>query len=554
MKKQYSKIFTTFLAFGMALTGMAQVTNLGANFEANSVSNNGEKVVGTIGNTHLIWTEADGLTTIGAITNGFPMSGRATISSDGSKVTATITNPDNNFNEMAYYDVDSDDWTLLGGIGGPIDSSISSAWSISRDGTTAVGLGWTTGGRAHGIKWTEADGMVDLGSTVPDRSSRANDVNNDGSVIVGWQDATDGFRQAAIWVDGVQSLITNQGGNPVGEAGAVSGDGNWVIGGGNNSEAWRWSQDTGMINIPHPNSGNFFRGSATSINEDGSIIVGFYRPFPGPAIFGEGFIWTEETGRVELNEYVDSLGMDDLGITFSLPLGISNDGSAIVGMGLQGANVVGFMIKLPTVAANNLCNNAIALSCDDIVSGSTTNATNSGGGDSPDVFYSFTGNGVAEIITISLCDPNTNFDTVLRVFSSCDLTDEIAMNDDFCGLQSEVTFESDGTSTYIILVEGFDVDEAGDFTLQVTCETLSTSDFELNQLSMYPNPTNGVIYIDSKVNIDIVEVYNAAGQLVMNEKINSSNQSINISTLQKGIYFAKAISKDASKTIKIVKK
>tara|TARA_R110002072_G_scaffold292634_1_gene461543 strand:+ start:10355 stop:12019 length:1665 start_codon:yes stop_codon:yes gene_type:complete len=554
MKKQYSKFFTTLLAFGMALTGMSQVTNLGASFEANSVSNNGEEVVGTIGNTHFIWTEADGLTTIGGITNGFPMSGRATISSDGSKVTATITNPVNNFNEMAYYDVATEEWTLLGGIGGPIDSSISSAWSISRDGTTAVGLGWAVGANAHGIKWTEAEGMIDLGSTVANRSSRANDTNNDGSVIVGWQDNTSGFRQAARWIDGVQTLLTDQGGNAISEAGAVSGDGNWVVGGGLNFEAWRWSEDTGAIAISHPNSGFSFSGSATSINENGSIIVGFYRPFPGPALFGEGFIWTEETGRVELNDYVDSLGMDDLGITFSLPLGISNDGSAIVGMGIQGANIVGFMIKLPTVAINNLCDDAIALSCGDSVSGSTSNATNIAGSDSPDVFYSFTGSGVAETVTISLCDANTNFDTILRVYSSCDLTDEIAVNDDFCGLQSEVTFESDGTSTYIIMVEGFDINEVGDFTLQVTCETLNTTDFELNQLSMYPNPTNGLIHINSSVTIETVEVYNAAGQLVMNKIINSSNPTINLSTLQNGIYFAKAFSKDSSKTIKIVKK
>ncbi len=542
------------MVFGVSFSGTSQVTNLGPNFEANSVSNNGESVVGSIGGTNLIWTEADGLTAIGAITNGFPMAGRASISSDGSKVTATITNPDTNLNEMGYYDVATEEWTLLGGIGGPLDGSISSAWSISKDGTTAVGLGWATGANAHGIKWTEADGMIDLGSTVANRSSRANDTNNDGSVIVGWQDNTSGFRQAARWIDGVQTLITDQGGNAISEAGAVSGDGNWVVGGGLNSEAWRWSEDTGAIAISHPNSGFSFQGSATSINEDGSIIVGFYRPWPGPALFGEGFIWTEETGRVELNEYVDSLGMDDLGITFSLPLGISNDGSAIVGMGVQGANIVGFMIKLSSVAANNLCENAIALSCDDTVSGSTSNATNIAGNDSADVFYSYTGSGVAENITISLCDPNTDFDTILRVFSSCDLTDEIAMNDDSCGLQSEVTFESDGTSTYIIMVEGFDVDEVGDFTLQVTCESLNTSDFELNQLSMYPNPTNGLIHIDSNITIDSVELYNTAGQLVLVEKINSTNSTINIAALQNGIYFAKAISKDASKTIKIVKK
>ncbi|PKP39349.1 MAG: hypothetical protein CVT96_12180, partial [Bacteroidetes bacterium HGW-Bacteroidetes-13] len=49
------------------------------------------------------------------------------------------------------------------------------------------------------------------------------------------------------------------------------------------------------------------------------------------------------------------------------------------------------------------CADATALSCGDIVAGTTTGATNSGGNASPDVFYSYTGSGVVEFVTISLC-------------------------------------------------------------------------------------------------------------------------------------------------------
>lgn len=553
MKKIYKKITLLLASFGFIFTGMAQVTNLGGSFQANSVSNNGEIVVGTIGNTHYIWTQANGIQAIGGVTNGFPMGGVATISNDGSKITATVTNPSNNYNEMGYYDVATQTWTYLGGIGGPLDNSISSAWSISGDGTTAVGLGWATGGNAHAIKWTENEGMVDMGSTVANRSSRANDANTDGSTIVGWQDSSTGFRQAAVWVDGVQTLITNQSGGPVSEAGAVSGDGVWAVGDGLDFEAWRWSADTGIISIPHPTSGFNFRGSSTSINEDGSVIVGFYRPFPGPALFGEGFIWTEETGRSELNTFVNFLGMDNLGITFSLPLGISDDGSVIVGMGLQGGNIVGFMIKLPTVAANDLCENAIVLTCGDTITGNTSNATNVAGNDSPDVFYSYTGSGFVENVTISLCDPSTTFNTVLRVYTSCDLTEEIAFDDDACGDQSELTFQSDGVSTYYIMVEGSDASESGEFNLEITCEILSTSDNTLSNFTVYPNPTSGILQIANVENIESIEIYTITGQLVLVKKINSSTQYIDVNKLQSGIYFAKAIQGNTSKTIKIIK-
>lgn len=63
---------------------------------------------------------------------------------------------------------------------------------------------------------------------------------------------------------------------------------------------------------------------------------------------GEGFIWTEKTGLVNLNTYVkENLGYDDLGITFALPLGMSTNGKHIVGLGRTDDALVSFLITLP---------------------------------------------------------------------------------------------------------------------------------------------------------------------------------------------------------------
>lgn len=75
--------------------------------------------------------------------------------------------------------------------------------------------------------------------------------------------------------------------------------------------------------------------------------MGYFKPWNGPAVDGEGFIYTEAAGRVKLNDYVASLGMDDLGITFALPLGISPNGKYIVGIGRTEDDLRGFVIKLP---------------------------------------------------------------------------------------------------------------------------------------------------------------------------------------------------------------
>jgi hypothetical protein len=115
------------------------------------------------------------------------------------------------------------------------------------------------------------------------------------------------------------------------------------------------------------------------------------------------------------------------------------------------------------------CSGAIALACGDSVVGETLTATDSGGNPAPDVFYKFTGNGTSQLVTISLCGGGTDYDSALRVYDDCNLQNELAFNDDSCGLQSEVTFISNGTSTYYIMVEGFG-SNSGNFSLDVTCE------------------------------------------------------------------------------------
>ena len=99
----------------------------------------------------------------------------------------------------------------------------------SPDASVIVGLGWNGCSYAHGFRWQEATGMADLGTSVPDRSTRANAVSEEGRVIVGWQDAATGFRQGARWVDGRQELFTGPHG-AVGEAHGTNADGSLVVG------------------------------------------------------------------------------------------------------------------------------------------------------------------------------------------------------------------------------------------------------------------------------------------------------------------------------------
>ncbi|EPR71206.1 Glycosyl hydrolase, family 16 [Winogradskyella psychrotolerans RS-3] len=85
--------------------------------------------------------------------------------------------------------------------------------------------------------------------------------------------------------------------------------------------------------------------------------------------------------------------------------------------------------------------------------------------------------------------------------------------------------------------------------------TLSTNEFELENVSVYPNPTNSVWNIQTtNQSISSVQVFDVLGKQVVSMTPNSTNVSIDASGLIKGIYIAKIISNNGIKTIKLIKK
>ena len=132
-------------------------------------------------------------------------------------------------------------------------------------------------------------------------------------------------------------------------------------------------------------------------------------------------------------------------------------------------------INFMQVPGPDECLGAIPMVCGDTETGDTTLNSDTGGANaSPDAWYSYTGTGATEFVTFSLCDGGTSYDSLLTVFDSCGGT-VVAGNDDSCGLQSEVSFISDGTTTYYVAVEGF-ATSAGAFSLTVSCNPVAAND------------------------------------------------------------------------------
>jgi hypothetical protein len=224
-------------------------------------------------------------------------------------------------------------------------------WDLSGDGNTVVGLYWRPGqgNGAHASKWTQATGVVDLGGCATDQASRANGVNHDASVIVGWVEAPTGLWRPAAWVNGSLVLLTNYfeaGGIPVGEgqARATSPSGDIIVGfardqASNQRAAAMWrrtngvfgpTQILGWVDGSEPGYG---QNITHAVSSDGRIAVG-YCSFDGSPFGTTGFIWTAQTGVIDVNQWLANNGiLVDPDFTIQSLNAMTPDGVQIFGYG-----------------------------------------------------------------------------------------------------------------------------------------------------------------------------------------------------------------------------
>ena len=146
------------------------------------------------------------------------------------------------------------------------------------------------------------------------RFSIANGVSADGSVVVGSSSSgvNDYEYEAFRWTQetGIVRLSNLPGGN-FSNATGVSADGSVIVGSfGNGGGAFRWTQETGMVRLIAG-----YSNSANDVSADGSVVVGV-----GYGI--NAFRWTQSDGMV-------GLGSLPGGIPYSSASAVSADGSII---------------------------------------------------------------------------------------------------------------------------------------------------------------------------------------------------------------------------------
>ena len=82
---------------------------------------------------------------------------------------------------------------------------------------------------------------------------------------------------------------------------------------------------------------------------------------------------------------------------------------------------------------------------------------------------------------------------------------------------------------------------------------LSINELIAQTTDIYPNPANNVLNIVSyTVGIKKINIYNLNGQLVLNKEINNNQKTINISSLESGIYIVDILSENTSVKRKLI--
>lgn len=160
-----------------------------------------------------------------------------------------------------------------------------------------------------------------------------------------------------------------------------------------------------------------------------------------------------------------------------------------------------------------------------------------------------------ETYIVSLCD-NVNFeDSQITLYNDAG-TVVLGYNDDFCGLFSEVTWVATYTGVLNIVVDEYNCISATNcLKLDVTWQNnLSNNSFSSSNISIYPNPVNEIVNFNNlkgeKYNVSL---YDINGRLLIYKEINENFDTLDVSSLNSGVYQIEIINGEEKINKKLIK-
>jgi GEVED domain/Secretion system C-terminal sorting domain/Ig-like domain CHU_C associated len=121
--------------------------------------------------------------------------------------------------------------------------------------------------------------------------------------------------------------------------------------------------------------------------------------------------------------------------------------------------------------------------------------------------------------------------------------------DVYVAIPATATLEN-GVTYYVSQSNGACESERTPITANVAA---GTEGFNAKSLSVYPNPSNGVINVSANANLTHLVLNNLLGQKVMEQNINATQAQLNISALAAGTYMLQVASGNSTATVKVIK-
>lgn len=115
---------------------------------------------------------------------------------------------------------------------------------------------------------------------------------------------------------------------------------------------------------------------------------------------------------------------------------------------------------------------------------------------------------------------------------------------------SEFSPNAEGIYTIVYTVTNCGVQTVDSFEVEITCDVAGLESDELN-LSIYPNPTNDILYIESNNTFEKIELIDVLGKTILSF---SSSETIDISDVPNGMYTLRMTSGEGTITKPIIKK
>ena len=262
--------------------------------------------------------------------------------------------------EAAVWDPTAEWVQLASPFGAGCDQDLGSGFDVSADGHVVVGLMWN-GCTPQAFRWSDADGSGDvtlldvLGSVAlvgPGAPvNRATVISDDGAVAGGFAATATLDRTPARWLaDGSGELLDAAETATPGEVSSISADGA-VLAGVKGDDGFRWTAADGLVPLPRlAGSEAADRTFPNAMSADGTLIFGGVGD-SFLSINPTAFVYSEADGMRALADVATLAGVDLGGEVLTSVLGVSADGTVIIGTSHDAAFANHtYVLRLPATA------------------------------------------------------------------------------------------------------------------------------------------------------------------------------------------------------------